>query len=97
MSSWESIDDTNSLFIKRPVGTLTILLEPGMETEIMLGMMMDGFGRSCSTHAALCNGRLLGDYRVITRTEANPLPLRLAILIFAAIRIDGYNPSSRTA
>ena len=26
MSSWESIDDTNSLLIKRPVGTLIVLL-----------------------------------------------------------------------
>ena len=32
MSSWESIDGTNSLFIKRPVGTLIVLLRPGMGT-----------------------------------------------------------------
>ena len=64
MSSWESIEDTNSLFIKRPVGTLIVLivfLRLGMETGATgQDMTMDELEDQLS---ALCNGRLLGDYR----------------------------------
>ena len=65
MSSWESIDGTNSLFIKRPVGTLIVLtvFRLGMDTEATgQDMTMDELQVEDQL-SALCNGRLLGDYR----------------------------------
>lgn len=41
MSSWESIDGTNSLLIKRPVGTLIFFPRLGTAIEATRDMMMD--------------------------------------------------------